>query len=308
MRLTRAPLWFQLAVAVALALAIRAMDAWLAPSGAGGDGGPGVQLAFWPLVALVASAIWKGLEIAGKVTLAALKWSVLQLWAFARQIYSAAIGVGKELVKGLRRAWDFLEDTYNRVIKPAWQHFWKWFERARKWLEDVLRPVFKWLERVRKWITDFYAKYVRPILDTIDAARRVLRVLSSLGLDWAKRLDGWLAELQRRIDAPFQFLVGKINEIINLVNRIVTADGLFQRIALIRSLERDLRYVNALWWSSQSTPLSAAEIDRRLTPLKPVTAEQTAVELEALIFQQVGRHAGLAEELSRDILRGVGIE
>lgn len=297
----RAPLWFELVVAVGFVCAYRVLDPSNGWGGTHGDGELRPQQAFWPLVILIASAIWKGLEVAGRVTLEVLKWSVIQLWAFAKTVYSATLAVGKDLIKGLRRGWDFLEATYDKVLKPAWQHFWKWFDRARRWLEDVFKPVFRWLYRVRKWILDFYAKYVRPILDILGIAQKVLRVLETLGLDWAKRLDAQLAELQRRIDEPFRYLLAQVNKIINVVNRVVTADGLFQRLALIRSIERDFKLVaNTWWWAVNEAPTDDQR--RRLrSPVETKSLREHTKELRSVLRDEPSPMTNAVQEHVQDL-------
>jgi hypothetical protein len=222
--------------------------------------GPGelpITFAFWFAVIAIASAIWKGFEVAGRVTLEILKWSVLQLWSFARTVAKAAKEIGIDLVKGARKTWDFFEDTYEHVIKPAWNKFYAWYRRAREWLERVIGPVYKFLERLRGELRKLYDRWVRPILDSIDIARRVLGVLRSFGWDWVVRLDGYLTNLQERIDQPFRYALAKLNEVINLVNRVITFNGLIQRVALIRSIERDIRLVNRAFLNWRLNPASA---------------------------------------------------
>lgn len=294
----RHPFWFEVVVAAALAVSLRQLAPWTDPPGPpGGDTSPPL-LAFWPLVALVASAIWKGLEVAGRITLEVLRWSVLQLWSFARNTYNAAIGVGKALVTAARRTWDFFEATYEYVLKPAWQYFWRWFDRARRWLEDVLRPVFRFLRYIRQWVLDFYAKYVRPILDVLAIAQKVLRVLQTLGFDWARKLDQQLAELQRRIDAPFRFALEKINQVINLVNRVVTADGLIQRVALVRSIERDIRQVSRAFVNWRSRPVTDEELQRLRELARAKTYEQVTENATALLRDDAGPYKPFVDEMA----------
>lgn len=277
LRRSRAPLWFECLVALALALALRALGAALAPGGAAPDLAPPPAFAFWALIGMLAQAIWKGIEVAGRVTLEVLKWSVVQLWAFAKKTFDVVSGVGKDLFRAARRAWDFLEATYKHVIKPAWEKFWQWYDRARAWLEKVVKPVFKFLRALRTELLKYYTKWVRPILDSIDIARRVLGIFKALGFDWARSLDGVLADLQRRIDAPFRALLAQINQVINWVNRIATLDGLLQRVALVRSIERDIRQVSRAIANWRSKPVTEAQW-ARIQKLSTRTDEEIWLE------------------------------
>src|SRR4051812_24391828 len=118
MRRTSPPLWFSICVAVALALLARLV----AGSGAGAawDGGhaPATQQAFLGLVIFVIGVIWKGLEAAARVTLAAVAYSVKLLWLFASKTGNALIDLGHGVLTGLRAAWRFFELSYEKVIKP----------------------------------------------------------------------------------------------------------------------------------------------------------------------------------------------
>lgn len=261
MRLRPAPLWFVLVLVVAEALLWR----WLLEAtGAGStpsDPAPPVALAFWGFVSLVAGFIFKGAQVAAKIALAALQWSVKALWAFASSTYNAVVALGRQFIRGVREAWEFLRNTYDHVLKPAWSKFWGWIQQLQGWLERTFGPVFEWLERVRKWVLDFYNVYVRPILDAIGIARRVLNVLASLGIEWARALDRKLAELEEKIEAPFRLAIAKLNEVIGIVNRVVTLDGLFQRLALIRSIERDMRYVGRAFVNWRSRPITQNDFD-----------------------------------------------
>jgi hypothetical protein len=253
----RCPWWFVWLVAVALALCLRA----LLPASATAPGDALPQLAFWQFIVAIAGAIWKGLEVAGRVALQILTWSVQQLWVFATTVYNAVKRVGSAFAIVGRKVWNFLEATYDHVLKPAWTKFWHWFDRFRRWLEDVARPIFKFLRTVHDVLLKFYTHFIRPILDFLDLTRGVLRTLGTFGLKWARTLDRKLADIEDKIDRPFRLVMAKVNEIINLVNRVVTADGLFQRVALMRSIARDYRLVYNTLVNSFSHPLTAGDLD-----------------------------------------------
>lgn len=262
MRRTPPPLWFSICVAVALAWLCRYTFAGFTDTGlAGGHQAPPSQ-AFLGLIIFVVSAIWRGLEAAARVTLAAVAYSVKLLWLFATKSANALIDLGHGVLTGLRAAWKFFELSYEKVIKPAFTKFWRWFDKFRKWLDDTFGPTLRFLRRLRDNLLRFWATWVRPWLDFIDVTRRVLRVLSSLGLAWAAALDKRLGDLEARIERPFRLLLAKVNEVIGLVNRVITLDGLVQRLALVRSLERDYVYA----WRAALNPwrrtLSAQEKER----------------------------------------------
>lgn len=257
---------FRLALVVALSLALVLWLVWLgdctpppAPHDLAGEPLE-VQVAFWAFLGLVAGWIWNGVQAAGRIALHVLAWSVKALWAFATASYNALKTVGEILARGARKAWDFFRLTYDKVLKPAWQKFWKFVEWAQRELEEMFSPILDFLQTVKDHVLAFYTKWIQPVLDTISVARKVTGILASLGIEWAKRLDAKLLELEQRIYEPFQHVLRHLNGVINIVNRVVTLDGLFQRLAFIRTIERDLRYVSRALVNWRSKPLTEAEI------------------------------------------------
>jgi hypothetical protein len=270
------PLWFLLLLCLLEAALWRSLGGLVSPAPPATSPLPDLTLAWWAIVMLVAGWVWTGVQVAGRITLTLLSWSVKVLWAFATAINNAAVAIGRAFVEFGRKAWDFIQVTYERVLRPAWQKFWEFFDKTRRWLESVFRPVLEFLDRIRSYVLRFYETYVRPILDVIGIARRVLGILASLGLDWAQKLDEKLRWLEEKIEAPFRIAIAKINEAIGIINRVVTADGLFQRLAYVRTLERDMRYLNRAFanWRSKPTP------DADFQATKKKLAAKTPAELE----------------------------
>lgn len=254
----RAPFWFLLAVTIAGALALRA----LAGAGAGAGPLPGSpappSAAFFFFLILIGELIWKGVEVAGRVTLQILQWIVAKLSLVVTKLKNGLGVLGAELLKALKRAWDFTRRVYDEVLKPAWDHFWNWFDKFRRWLDDTIGPVLDWLRTLRENLLTFWKLYVRPWLDLIDVTRKLLRVLAALHIPFARELDRRLGQLEQQIEKPFRILLAELNKVIGIVNRIVTLDGLLQRLVLIRSLARDYQYA----WDTITKPYS-----------KPITPE-----------------------------------
>ena len=79
-------------------------------------------------------------------------------------------------------------------------------------------------------------RYFRPILNTITVTRQILRLLARFRLKWAQELDRKLAELEDLLLFPLREALLRLNQAMNWINRIITLDGLLQRVTFIRSL------------------------------------------------------------------------
>lgn len=303
----RAPFWFVVLVTLAGALLLRVLGLELrAPADARG-GLEAPTLAFWGVFLLIAEALWKGVEVAGKVALAILQYSVHLLWRVVVLIGQGARELAGYAWTGLRKAWDLFKLTYRQVIKPAWQAIWRWIDATKAWLERTFGPVINFLNKVRTWITDFYSTYVQPILDVIGIGRRVLGVFSAFGLEWARRLDRRLADLEARINAPFLFLIAQLNRVTDVINRIVTADGLFQRLALIRSIERDLGPIGDAFANWRSHPITPTDFKRLHDKSLTRTTDQVRREISDALTINGNPRAALRGELAVTITRALSV-
>jgi hypothetical protein len=253
----------------------------------------------------VGELIWKGLQVAARVTLEVLKWTVAHLSLVVTKLVNGLKTIGTKLLVGLQKTWRFFEHTYERVLKPAWTKFWRWFDKFRRWLDKTFGPTLAWLRRLRDNLLRFWARFVRPWLDLIDVTRKVLRVLASLGLNWARELDRRLADIEARIQRPFTLLLAKVNEVINIVNRVVTLDGLLQRVALVRSLARDYKYAWNVIKSAYDEPLSDADKRALADKHKPRDFNAVHQEMTEYLSRGTGPRAGLVDETVLSILIGL---
>lgn len=302
----RAPFWFVVLVAAVCAVVLRTVvPASHASGGAGGDVYH-PALAWWTIIVSIVEAIWKGVEVAGRVTLAVLQYSVNLLWGFARNIAQAAGEVAGYVWKGLKDTWELLRGTYENVLKPAWRFFWNWVDRVEQWLSRTFGPLLRYLRRVRDWVLALYANVVRPVLDIIDVTRRGLRVLGALGLEWARALDRRLADLEEAIERPFRLVLEKLNEVIDVIDRVITLDGLVQRRAFIATLARDVKYaVNQLGWGLHN-PLSAADRDALAGTLGTAGLAVVAHDLHAYLRAGAGADADALNAAAAEWRRYLG--
>lgn len=177
--------------------------------------------------AIVALAGWIGGHAA---TIGIVLWEVLQkVGIIIAQFAVKVAGVMVQVYNLFGRFW-------AHVLRPFVSWSWRSVLRLEGWLQRTFNPVLRFLQLVRTRLLEIYTKWFRPIFDTIDAVRGVLRVLGSFHIKWALALDAKLGDLEDRMLAPIRLALAKINEASDWINRIVTFDGLFQRLTLLASL------------------------------------------------------------------------
>ena len=280
---------FQFATAAAVyALAIRAID-WLAGGAllAVGDAGAPL-LAWWAIVGMVFGLIWDGVQVAYHAIVIALQWSVQFLWTVATATANALVTLGRVVWRGLREIWEFARWTYREVLRPAWDAMKRIYDRVRAWLDRYVKPIYDFLLKIRRKIIEFYERFVRPVLETIGIARRVLQLLARLGVDWARTLDQKLAWIEQRITSTYLQVLGKLNELVNAVNMIVDRNGLLQRFPLVRSIQRDIDYVQNLWWNAAHKENTPEQKERARTVLEDTPVETHASEVRLVVHGQTG--------------------
>lgn len=262
--------WAELALGVVVALVVRALE----PP----DATAPVSVAFigiWSGIVAVASTLWKigstAVTVAIKYAIVGLRWAVNNLTRL--------------IVSGLKKSAVFLARnvmTLGRFIRTGFVALVRNMQRAALWLKGTLTnifgPVLRFLDRVKGYVRRIYDRFVKPVLDFIEITRRIFRLLGYLGIDWARAIDRKLGQLENLISLPFEWVVGKINELIGVINRIVTVDGLLQRVMLLTSLLRDYPMTTNMWWNGQTRPLN--EFEEARYRKVPETIEPAAVAAE----------------------------
>jgi hypothetical protein len=264
------------AVVVALGLGVAWWIAGAAPAPA-----PGVQLADFGTGAIIATVVsllgnlfgWKRGKVDSSTlsALTSIRTSITELGrSFLAHVVDLAgkiasvVGILTRFVaKVFGRLYDLLGRIVNRIVRI---------------LDKVFGPIIAFLDKVRAHLKRFYDRILKPIIDTIEMVRSFLRVLSLFGIEWSRKLDAELARIEQLILAPYEFLVAKLNEVSNWINRIVTLDGLLQRAMLLQSLARDVALTNNLWWNSQLH-------SRGSGPLPPRSGGPESVEPRAVIAE-----------------------
>ena len=158
----------------------------------------------------------------------------------------------------------------------------------RRWLRRIAGPLFRLIWRLRReWLT-FYVKVLRPILDTIAALRLALNLLKAVGVKGAEKLDAYLGEVEGWIDREFRRVLGLINRIEDRVYRVITLDYLIERVALVRSIWRDVHPVFAAMENFRRTPLTAADLDALSRENTPPSRQTHATEFTRFLVSRDG--------------------
>ena len=217
-------------------------------------------------------AIWTGIKLLADILGTAAAATVTYL-AQALAYLATRVGVFLRSTGAMfAKVWDASKIVWKDVLKPALVWIDDHLKRLHDWLQRTFKPVFKFLRDVRERLLKFYTHFVRPVLDTIDFIRAVNRVLLTFHITLLKQLDQVLAELERRIEEPFLWIYQQFTRVWNLFDRIVQADGLFQRIALIKSMQRYAPdWINHFWRRQfDPTKQPGSEYDR--TRVYPIDA------------------------------------
>lgn len=191
---------------------------------------------------------------------------------------------------------------WTRVIKPALSKITTWAKWLQQHLSKWFGPIITALKRVRGVVQKVYRRVIRPILDTIDIVRKTLQLLALLGWDDAKKLDAKLASLSAKIEEPFMLVVRKLNEAINWIDRIITLDGLLQRVTLIRSLIQYRRDVSRIAIRSTFNPLTAEKETEYRRNMGSWTVDEHVQQSTEAILTHDGPIARAAQEHADDLL------
>lgn len=172
---------------------------------------------------------FKGLSKAVKQAIFALTLQLVNLGKGTAFVFRQVAHIFKD-------AGNFFVTAFRQVLPTLLTHIHDWAVLLAKKLASWLGPIVRWIQKKRKWLLDLWKKHVQPVLDAVDIVRRVLRVAGKLHIPGATSIDQKIANVENKITAVFHDVIGKINEVLNWVNRVVTVDGILQEVILFSSL------------------------------------------------------------------------
>jgi len=179
------------------------------------------------------------------------------------QLAQALLNGVLKLGRALARVVVSLLRLAAHTIKQLAQWSYRKLLALEKYLKDKFAPILRWLKLVKDHLDEFYKRFIRPIIDTIEFIRKLNSLLLLFHIDVLKKLDSTLAKIEQRIEEPFEWVRVRITTVENWINRIVTLDGLFQKLTLIRSMAKYLPTWSNMFWSRQINPVKLAAGDFR---------------------------------------------
>lgn len=194
------------------------------------------------------------------------KWSL----ALAQTLFNWAKKAATVLRQGLA---DLLSWTkkLGADLKKLWRSHWfdglrPWLKEAWKYLKEAYEFVKKWglkvnkiIDRARRIYDQYWRKYIFPIINVISKIRQMMFILSLLHVSFAKKLDGYLAQLEFKI-AQYSLIVREqLNRIAAVIDTILLAPSLFHPLVLLNSLAGNLRDIRNLLGARALTAPTAAD-------------------------------------------------
>jgi predicted nucleic acid-binding protein len=255
--------------------------------------GPHVE-AFWgAVIGWIASAFgWLGAHAA---SLAVIIYHVTVL--VARALFEFGMALGGIL----GRVGSFLQRFWRAVLRPALAATWRAVDHVRRILDSAVRPVLRILARIRAEFLKYYDRFFRPLLDTIELTRQTFGILARLHVPFAKAIEDKLWDLEDRLTRPIIAIMRRLNEVSDWINRIVTLDGTFQRVTLLRSMWRHQRDTLAIWWHSIHRPLSPAQRADYDRPLDTRSIAAVGADLRAYVERHEGPDVARIDEHAHDL-------
>jgi hypothetical protein len=241
-------------------------------------GGGGVLGGLGGIVAGLASAIRSFAGITARALLDYLAKLRDHLLELSQAVYKGIKETAKALARSVLALARGFRDGIRSFVSWATRHL----QALHDWLKDHLGPALRFLEKLRKRIADFYAKFVRPVLDVIEFIRQLNGILEAFHIHVLSSLDATLAELERRINAPFLWVQEQITRIDNFLDKVIGLNGLFQRFTLLTSMSQyRAPWISGFWNGQIDRNLIAAKRAAIPEPADPDPPELAGAELEA---------------------------
>jgi hypothetical protein len=131
-------------------------------------------------------------------------------------------------------------------------------------VSTIIPKIINVLRNMRKYLDWIYKNLIRPMMNWIQKARRVLAIAKALHIPFAAKLDRILGQIQSHILGPFLMLVRWFNGYGYWLNAIVTNHYTLQKPLFIRTMTAYQGDWINMWWNAQTPgarPATGAAFD-----------------------------------------------
>lgn len=253
----------------------------------------GIFHAIWVGITVLADWLGAAASVSAAYLASALSW-------LASRVAHFLVSSGAMFAK----LWDGMKIVWKDVLRPAIKWVDTHIRNLHTWLVKTFKPVFKFLNDVRGRLQDFYKRFVRPVLDTIDFIRAINRVLHVFHVHLLDDLDRILANIERKVDGYFAWAQQQITKVENALDAIVGMGGLFQKWILVASLNRYAPTWIKNFWSVQAPATVDPSVSARRAasyPGRPPADDRDA--LIAYLDAGAGDKAGIILELGDQMMQ-----
>ncbi len=207
----------------------------------------------------------------GSGDISTVDFIIAQIIGVISYIWAVLVAVANFIFSVLQFIWKFLTTLFadiskafkwiwQRIIKEGLTKLLKAFVNVRAWLQKIFGPLICYLRAALCWFDWAFNKFVKPILNAIQHIRQVLTLFRLLGFKWAKKLDDFLAKIQRDILKVYTTIRAELNKVISVVQIIADPNAILRRNPLFAGLIRSLPELkNALYYVDDRQLTSAEE-------------------------------------------------
>jgi hypothetical protein len=105
-----------------------------------------------------------------------------------------------------------------------------------KALGKILAPLLDWLKRLQQIQRQLQMQYLRQFIDIIQRVRKVLAIFRLLHLNFANKLDLYLAKLEGDVGAKWAKLIEHMNAIQSVLDQVIDPTLMLRPGGLLRSV------------------------------------------------------------------------
>lgn len=127
--------------------------------------------------------------------------------------------------------YEFLKVLWYNWIKRLVEELKGLYDKIKRTLEKILKPVMDAIRRQRQQILDIYNRFIRPLIVIIEKIRRIIHILQLFHIHIFDALDRKLARLEIAVMTPILRALYQINTIGNWVSFMLN-----QRLLIFRGL------------------------------------------------------------------------